>query len=320
MSKDGTKDKTDKKNAQQQLLNSISAGNTLQTLRIEHGWQINDVAEATKISTSNLRAIENADYGRLPADTFARGLLVIYANHLNADTEQIVRQFFQERDDSRSDGKRSKQKKTGKILAPKTLAEPSHISSAAVAGVIFLLIIILFTSYCFYTSWNPFSTLTNRTNPLQSMMKSVFTEKQLSRAETLLETNTIDNQSLKETKPAIEFTQQSAVADSDKNEAQTGISAVDLKDIQEKQAPVLYTLTALFLKDTQVESISDELAVVQHTFQKGDQHKWNARHSLTLIFKTPDSAELQLNGEKISFPKFENEKIILRIPEIMFDL
>ncbi len=321
MSKDKKKKKPDSDTPQDSQEELLTAGNTLQKMRIEHGWHISDVSGATKISGSNLRAIENADFDSLPADTFTKGLLALYANYLGADPEQIVAQFFAERQEKLESSKRPRQKKAKPLLSTKKLAEPSHVSSAAVAGVIFLITTVLFISYCFYMSWNPLSFLTDQLNPLQPTVKDSFAgreEEDAFPAEIAAITADADiSADISQVIPA-----DSSGKDGGPQEVtellpakiSAKVSAKEQPGKQETPSPASYTLTASFLQETKVESITDELELVEHVFKKGDQHEWQGKQSLMLIFEQSESATIQLNGKDISFPKPENGQLILRVP------
>lgn len=134
----------------------------LQLLREQKGLSIQEVSEETNISCSNLKAIEGENYDQLPADTFIRGLITIYGNFLGIDGAEAARIFFQERDQSQPWGKKNRPGGPGHSLSPKKLAEPSHVSSATIASILLLLIVVSFTAFCLYTGWNPFAYFLNK--------------------------------------------------------------------------------------------------------------------------------------------------------------
>ena len=183
MSKTGKKNIKKKNEAQLEQPEFENTGQYLYKLRTEKGLSTKEVSETTRISEVNLHAIEAQNFPSLPADTFTRGLLTIYADFLGVDPALIVSQFMQERDTGIASGKHSKVKQTKKILAPKTLAEPSHISSITMAGILLVLIITLFTGFCLYTSWNPFSFLTGETENFQSVMINVLPSRKTEEAQ-----------------------------------------------------------------------------------------------------------------------------------------
>jgi cytoskeletal protein RodZ len=132
-------------------------GVRLQLLREQKGLSVQEVFEETHISSSNLKAIEGDNYDQLPADTFTRGLITIYGNFLGIDGAEAARIFLQERDQSQPRDRKNRPGGPGHSLRPKKLAEPSHVSSATVASILLLLIVVSFTAFCLYTGWNPFA-------------------------------------------------------------------------------------------------------------------------------------------------------------------
>ena len=132
-------------------------GIRLQLLRDQKGLSIQEVSEETHISSSNLKAIEGENYDQLPADTFIRGLITIYGNFLGIDGAEAARIFLQERDQSQPRRKKYRPGGAGNSLSPKKLAEPSHVSSATIASILLLLIVVSFAAFCLYTGWNPFA-------------------------------------------------------------------------------------------------------------------------------------------------------------------
>ena len=137
-------------------------GVQLQLLREQKGLSIQEVSDETRISSSNLKAIEGEYFDQLPADTFIRGLITIYGNFLGIDGVEAARIFLQERDQSQPRGRRNWPGKASDSLSPKKLAEPSHVSSATIATILLLLIVVSFTTFCLYTGWNPFAYFLNK--------------------------------------------------------------------------------------------------------------------------------------------------------------
>jgi len=154
---------------------SFSAGEQLRQTRQAKSLSLEEAAAATRISWTNLEAIEDMDFGRLPADSFTRGQITLYAAFLGLDDSSLATRFFLERDG----GKRPQltplqQSLRKKQLAPIKLAEPAHVSSATIASILFLLIVCSFTAFCLYFSWNPFAFLTGKLFPATASSKSLF--------------------------------------------------------------------------------------------------------------------------------------------------
>jgi len=135
----------------------VTIGVRLQRLREQKGLSIQEMHEETRISSTNLAAIEAENFDQLPADTFVRGLINIYGSYLGLDGAETARLFLKERDQRQPKGRKNRFGKQANSLTPKKLAEPSHISSATVAGILLLLIVITLTTFCLYTGWTPFA-------------------------------------------------------------------------------------------------------------------------------------------------------------------
>ncbi len=132
-------------------------GDRLRSLRQERGLSIREVSDATRISVTNITAIETQDFSALPADTFTRGLLTIYAKFLDQEADLIVNGFLALRNESMGQDKSIWSRQRTALPAPKRLAEPIRFSSISMAGLLLVIITVLFTAFCLYTSWNPFS-------------------------------------------------------------------------------------------------------------------------------------------------------------------
>ncbi|MDR2550595.1 MAG: helix-turn-helix domain-containing protein [Desulfobulbus sp.] len=153
----------------------LSVGEQLRQARRDKSLSLEEIATATRISRTNLEAIENMDFGRLPADSFTRGQITLYAASLDLDGGALAARFFLERDGGKRPQLTPLQQSLRKQqLAPKKLAEPAHVSSATIAGILFLLIVCSFTAFCLYFSWNPFAFLTDKLFPSTASTKSLF--------------------------------------------------------------------------------------------------------------------------------------------------
>ena len=309
-----------KEKKQDPVTNEVeNTGNYLRTLRMGKGLSIKDVTQATRISETNLNAIEDENFSALPANTFTRGLLNIYADFLGANKEAVVTKFMEERGDSSSQKRRSRQKQSGKILSPKRLAEPSQVSSVTMAGVLFLVIVISFTGYCVYTSWNPFSFLMKDNGGIQSVMKNVFPGEKPAQNSPAQE-NTIqvpiENQ-LVETIPLTqEITEESSILPPE-------ATADPEEPVDEQNSEILapkYTLTIRFLKDTSIELAKDDNEIFTEEFESGDVQSWSAESSLTVTFSQPDSAEILINESSVDFPETQDGIYTIQIPHDITEL
>jgi Uncharacterized protein conserved in bacteria len=141
----------------------LPAGEQLQQARRKKSLSLEEAADATKISRANLHAIETMDFARLPADSYTKGQIILYTTFLGINDRSLADRFFHGRDG----GKQSQhtflqQRQRKQRLAAKKLAEPAHVSSAAIAGILLVLIVCSFTAFTLSTSWNPFAFLTDK--------------------------------------------------------------------------------------------------------------------------------------------------------------
>lgn len=312
-----------------------NTGNYLRTLRLGKGLSTKDVTLATRISETNINAIEDQNFSALPADTFTRGLLTIYAEFLGADPEAVVAKFLEERDSNPTLQKQTRKKTTGKILTPKRLAEPAQVSSMTMAGVLLVLIIVSFTGYCFYTSWNPFSFLTKQNgSEIQSVMESVFPkEEKMPEPEPsaqVLEEKIIslpvDEPPQEETptpSQTLEVQQEQPPRETVEEviEVDSAEGTVIDEPAQEIEAPEesgelnqLYNLEISFLTKTGIDIVSDDGEKVSKEFIAGDTYSWSASSSFTLTFTEPDSAEIIVNETPVDFPVSSFGDYSLQIP------
>lgn len=297
-------------------------GAYLRKLRTEKGLSIKEACEATRISEINLTAIENQDFAALPAETFTRGLLNIYARYLEADPAHVVARFMREREQrNQGGGKRgNKPRQTNhKILTPKKLAEPAHISSITMAAVLMLCIMVLFTGFCLYTSWNPFSFLSQETDSLQSsVMQSL-----PNNAPPSVSPAVGGEETAPSVLPATSEPQPTEVATAGPREDPTPTPSAQAPPVQalsaaqgsSPPAPAkLNTVSIEFLKNSRLTLIRDHEQPVSNLYKKGEKLSWAEPTSMQFIFDLPDSAVILVNGQPVSFPAETSAGYTLSLP------
>lgn len=75
---------------------TTGVGGVLRAERLRRGLQIDDVATSLRIRRALLTAIEENRFDDLPGRTYAIGFLRAYADHLELDSDEVVRQFREE--------------------------------------------------------------------------------------------------------------------------------------------------------------------------------------------------------------------------------
>ena len=70
-----------------------SFGQRLEQERTRRGISLQDIADATKISSRMLRALETEEFDKLPGGIFNRGFVRAYARQVGLDPESAVADF-----------------------------------------------------------------------------------------------------------------------------------------------------------------------------------------------------------------------------------
>lgn len=146
-----------------------SLGQFLKKARIAQGLELEQIGEETRISSSNLKAMEADDYGALPADAFTRGFYSLYAKRLKLDPSDIIARFKAERGaHPRKDAVISHNPPAHKAAQQvSNMAEPSYFSPLSTIGYILLLLIILGGGICWHFNINPATYISEKLRSLQ---------------------------------------------------------------------------------------------------------------------------------------------------------
>lgn len=145
-------------------------GQFLKRTRISQGFDLEQIAEDTRISFSNLKAMEADEYTALPAEVFCRGFYTIYAKKLRLDPNEVVSRYRTERglhplkDDSISHNPPAH--KAAQQVS--NMAEPSFSSPISTIGYVLLLLIILTGGICWYLDINPATFISEKLRSLQN--------------------------------------------------------------------------------------------------------------------------------------------------------
>ncbi len=128
-------------------------GQYLQRARIDQEITLDAVAEATCIHITTIKALEEDDYDKLPADVFVRGFIKIYANLLHLDAEKALSLYQpvpNPENDNYSSGKGSRQR----MLPTETLAEASPFTAGRQLLIFLTLVVLALGTYQIFFS-NP---------------------------------------------------------------------------------------------------------------------------------------------------------------------
>lgn len=113
-------------------------GTRMRHHREGRGISLRQIADATKISTGVLEALERSDLSRLPGGIFSRAFVRSYAIEIGLDPEPTVRDFMgQFPDDSVTAGRPHAPKPPYDVDQP-----PRHTERMAVVAVVALSVVI----------------------------------------------------------------------------------------------------------------------------------------------------------------------------------
>ena len=140
----------------------LSLGDYLRTTRINQGLNLVTVSERTKISTKNLRAIEESDFTALPAEAFTRGFYTLYAQDLSLDSEEVLERYKQERPKQHEATNSSMSPPSKLAQEVSNMAERPTFMPVSFLGLILLLLLFFGGFLCWYFSWNPATYLSQK--------------------------------------------------------------------------------------------------------------------------------------------------------------
>jgi cytoskeleton protein RodZ len=135
-----------------------SFGDRLQREREMRGITLEEIAEATKIGTRSLRALEEQDFDKLPGGIFNKGFVRAYARYLGLDEEQAVADYLAALGEAQAAGKATRQEPGANAPAPERNifipdveeSEPIRLPLGPIAVVV-VVAVLLFSGWRYFT-------------------------------------------------------------------------------------------------------------------------------------------------------------------------
>lgn len=135
-----------------------SFGERLQRERELRGISLEEIAEATKIGTRSLRALEQQDFDQLPGGIFNKGFVRAYARYLGLDEEQAVADYLAALAEAIAAGKATRQESTANTTTPErnlpledlNQREPLRLPIAPIL-VLLVIAVLLFSGWKYYS-------------------------------------------------------------------------------------------------------------------------------------------------------------------------
>ena len=122
------------------------------------GITLEEIAEATKIGTRSLRALEEQDFDKLPGGIFNKGFVRAYARYLGLDEEQAVADYLAALGEAQAAGKATRQEPGANAVAPERdiflpeveESQPLRLPLGLIAAVV-VVVVLLFSGWRYYT-------------------------------------------------------------------------------------------------------------------------------------------------------------------------
>jgi len=122
------------------------------------GITLEEIAEATKIGTRSLRALEQQDFDKLPGGIFNKGFVRAYARYLGLDEEQAVADYLAALGEAQAAGKATRPEPAANAVSPERdiflpeaeESEPLRLPLGPIA-VLVVVAVLLFSGWRYYT-------------------------------------------------------------------------------------------------------------------------------------------------------------------------
>lgn len=314
-----------------------SLGAFLRRTREERGVTFEEMVESTKISPNNLKALEEDDYTRLPADAFVRGFYGIYAKYFGLDPVEVRERYSQQRKNLAKKSGLQSPAPIQSTNSASSMAERPSIASHSLVGLTLLAIFIVVAAISWYMSWNPATYISQKLRGVEGS-PAVSTEPAkpaaISESAPPMTTTTTDvtPDTTAPAQPASgsEGPARGNALVSEPNTPATLTSPGGTQEIavtpsaapapQPSAAAVgnAYVLKASFTETTRLTVKIDDKAAEHLTFPAGATQSWNAGKSIVISLPSATSAMLTLNDLPLTLPKKPaGQEVTISIPEFL---
>jgi cytoskeleton protein RodZ len=148
----------------------LTVGTRLRVAREQRGLSLHEVADILRLRATQIQALEEGDYNKLPGQTFVTGFLRSYANLLNLDAVQMVELYKQEH----SDGFR-----TPSLAFPEPTSEGRMPGVGMMVGTLVLALVFVASWFLYEESGNlEFERVAEIPDHLAEKVQTVLSEQQ----------------------------------------------------------------------------------------------------------------------------------------------
>lgn len=284
---------------------SLSFGRYLQSIRIERGMRIDDVARETRIRPETLIHIEEEDHENLPEIVFVKGFLRAFAKAVGADEDEAVRRYIsrlevmQKIATSEVDLKGS-----GGIFWRRFLLS---------IGALFCLIAVTLYGV---SAWRDRQTMTKDPSGVTAESVQVGSSPQKTvlgdEGEDFQQPDTLGPEPSPEPSPPPAGVEPQGAP----GEAAT-ISEVPKvsEDGSTEQLPVSgYLLNIETIEETWLRIVIDNQESKEYNLFPGDQIELEANSGFALRVGNSGGIKIRLNGEPVDFPQKRGQVVMIKLP------
>lgn len=296
-------------------------GNFLREQRKQKGLSLAEVNDATKISLPILKAMEEDEYERMPADAFCRGFYSMYARFLELAPQAILEQYLANREIHPKTSLKTARPPVRKSQHFTNYAQPSTVSPATSVTLFVIVCCIIAIGACWYFNFNPADYIHTKLIPPQTSIEDVGARSSVTPQTTPLFVTTPSKTDTVEPLPekAIETdgvkTEETILPEisSGTNEEMLNNSLEETKNEASAVAP--YHLQIDFKSSGVLRVTLDDGFVLDKQFSAGTSLQWKVEKKIILDMPELLNGTLTLNGIEIPLPEAKNGRRLLSLPE-----
>jgi cytoskeleton protein RodZ len=277
-------------------------GERLRREREMRGINLDEIATATKISTRNLRALEEEKFNQLPGGVFNRGFVRAYAKFLGIDEEHIIAEYEAASHETEAARDEKLKVELAKVEERPRNDQEISLEPKSQWGTIAAIVLIAVLGYGGYNVYQ--KKKHEREHPAQSSQSALVppstTEQPLSSNPSSTEATVPPNTSdaaiatnPDQTRPGESATPSAATAASQKSTADPA-----KLDESKTSAPGI-NLKLRVLQESWISIKADGRLLVSETLPAGMEKTYKARDKVEVVLGKAGGVELTYNGKPV---------------------
>jgi len=290
------------KKKEKEVPEDISLGIFLKKSREERHIELDEVAEATRITKHNLEAIENDEWSKLPSQVFIKGFLKSYAGFLGLDKETVLHHYL----------RTSSFEKTAPEALKKIRLQsgrPYLIIVVSVLALAFIVALIYLNKRNISITDKAFQYLGTQSpgKKMEGIAEKEDNKEQAEREkEILLLGDKVVVEAVNKTTLKSKPIDDTIVLED---------STIPMK--REEEEPLLprLILTANVKSQTWIAISIDDTSVKEYLFQPGQTPRWTAEKGFNILVGNAAGIEFSLNGKEVGNLGAQGQVVRIKLPE-----